>query len=324
MTSRVLLAAALALLCLSAPARAASFDCAKASSPREKSVCSDEDLSKADEEIAAQYASALKRLSAEGAERLRGGQRSWLAFLGKACPAGGVECLEAWYEERVTFLRDAVKEEGGNTYLVSDEWHFISPAKDGEEEIVGADDIRYRQQLHFAIDAPEREGERAFNTAIEQHGDDLWTGFDGEMRMDTHIALNGATVDLASADLFIWQFPLGAAHGFGAAVHVNFLLNEGRPLRAEDLFVRDGWEEALAEEVLAGLRANEDLIFFDGLEETVRGMAAKSENWVLTKEGLGVNFPVYSIGPYAMGDLTITVPWGKLESWLAESAPFAR
>lgn len=322
MTFRILLAAVLASLSLSAPVGAASFDCAKASSPREKSVCSDESLSKADEEIAAYYASALKRLSAEGAERLRTGQRSWLAFLGKACPAGSVECLAPWYEERVTFLRDAVKEEGGNTYLVSDDWHFVAPAREGEEEITGANDMRYRQQLHFAIDAPESEGERAFNAEIEQHGNDLWTGFDGEMRMDTRISLNGATDGLVSADLFIWQFPLGAAHGFGAAAHVNFRLDEARLLRASDLFARDGWEEALAKMVLAELRANEDLIFFDGLDETVRGMAAKPENWVLAAEGLGVNFPVYSIGPYAMGDRTVTVPWEKLEDWLAEPAPF--
>ena len=324
MVSRVLLAAALVSLCLAAPVRAASFDCAKASSPREKAVCSDESLSKADEDIAVHYASALKRLSTEGAERLRAGQRSWLAFLDKACPAGGTECLGPWYEERVSFLRDAVKKEGGNTYLVSDEWRFLSPAKEGEEEIGGANDMQYRQQLHFGIDAPESDGERAFNAIIEGRGDDLWTGFDGETRMDTRIALNGASDDVVSADLFVWQFPLGAAHGFGAAAHVNFRLDEARLLRASDLFARDGWEEALANAVLAELRANEDLIFFDGLDETVREMATNPENWVLSDAGLGVNFPVYSIGPYAMGDHTITVPWDKLEPWLAAPAPFAR
>ncbi len=324
MRSRILLAAVLASLCLSAPARAASFDCAKASSPRENAVCSDENLSKADEEIAVHYTSALKRLSVEGADRLRTGQRSWLAFLDKACPAGGTGCLVPWYEERVSFLRDAVKEGGGNTFLVSDAWRFISPAKEGEEEITGSNDMQYRQQLHFAIDAPESDGERAFNAAIEERDDDLWTGFDGETRMDTRIALNGATDDLVSADLFVWQFPLGAAHGFGAAAHVNFRLDEARPLRANDLFAREGWNEALANAVLAELRANEDLVFFDGLDETVREMAARPENWVLAEQGLGVNFPVYSIGPYAMGDHTIAVPWEKLEAWLAAPVPFAR
>ncbi|MEQ9529325.1 MAG: hypothetical protein RIF42_13055, partial [Parvibaculaceae bacterium] len=289
MISRVLLAAVLASLCLSAPARAASFDCAKASSPRENAVCSDEGLSEADEEVAVHHASALSRLSAEGADRLRSGQRSWLAFLDKACPAGGTGCLGPWYEERVSFLRDAVKEGGGNTFLVSDEWRFISPAKQGEEEITGTNDMQYRQQLHFAIDAPESDGERAFNAAIEGHGDDLWTGFDGKTRMDTRIALNGAADDLVSADLFVWQYPLGAAHGYGAAAHVNFRLDEGRLLRATDLFTRDGWDEALANVVLAELRANDELIFFDGLDETVREMAARSENWVLAEEGLGVN-----------------------------------
>jgi len=45
---------------------------------------------------------------------------------------------------------------------------------------------------------------------------------------------------------------------------------------------------------------------------------------VVTKEGLGVNFPVYSVGPYAGGDNTVMTSWDKLAPWLAEDAVIGR
>src|SRR5690554_4071109 len=95
-------AAAIFLMTFALPAAAgaASFDCTKASTPREKTICATPELSKADEEIAANYEAAMSKLSPEGAARLRDGQRSWLAFLGKACPKGGAECLALFMKDR--------------------------------------------------------------------------------------------------------------------------------------------------------------------------------------------------------------------------------
>lgn len=312
---------------LPAAAGAASFDCAKASSPREKTICATPQLSQADENIAFNYAAAMSKLSPEGAARLRDGQRSWLAFLGKACPKGDAECLSPFMTERVVFLSLAAVEEGGNTFLAWDDWRFIAAAKPGEEEMPGANDMRYRQQLHYAIDAPDTDGERAFNAAVAKEEEYLWNGFDGETRMDASFTLNMATPDLVSLDMFQWQFPLGAAHGFGASAHLNFRLDEGRAVVAQDVFSREGWEDALAAAVLKELRKDRDensMDFFDGLEETVRETVARPQSWVLTEEALGVNFSVYSIGPYAMGDLTPTIPWAELSDWLAEDAPVGR
>ena len=317
----------LAALVVPVAAEAASFDCEKASTPREKTICATPDLSKADEEIAANYEAAMSKLSPEGGSRLRDGQRSWLAFLGKACPEGEAKCLTPFMQDRVEFLAGAVSVEGGNTFFQWDDWRFIASAKPGEEEMPGANDMRYRQQLHYAIDAPDTNGERAFNAAIAKEEEYLWNGFDGDTRMSASFTLNMASPELVSLDMFEWQFPLGAAHGFGAADHVNFRLDKGRPLRAGDVFDRDGWRDALADAVLKELRKDRDedsMPYFDGLEETVRDTVAKPESWVLTEKSLGVNFSVYSIGPYAMGEQTPTVPWTELSPWLAEEAVIGR
>ena len=322
-------AAAIFLMTFALPAAAgaASFDCTKASTPREKTICAAPELSGADEEIAANYEAAMSKLSPEGAARLRDGQRSWLAFLGKACPKGGAECLAPFMKDRVEFLSGAVSVEGGNTFLAWDDWRFIAPAREGGEELPGANDMRYRQQLHYAIDAPDMDGERAFNAAIAKEEEYLWNGFDGETRMWASFTLNMATPALVSLDMFQWQFPLGAAHGFGAAAHLNFRLDEARPLRADDIFAREGWEAALTEAVLKELRADaaeDGVIYFDGYEQTVAETAANPEHWVLTGESLGVNFSVYSIGPYVIGDRTPAVPWAALSSFIAEDAPVGR
>lgn len=307
-----------------APASAASFDCAKASSPREKSVCADPQLSAIDEEIAASYAAARATLSPEGAETMRKSQRSWLRFLDKACPAGAASCLMPWFEGRAKFLAEAVVKKSGRTFLASDEWTFIAPetpARDDEDAIPGENAMQYRQQMSFRIDAPASQGDKAFNAAVEKNRDDLWNGFDGDTTMNTSFTLNEATADFVSLDIFEWQYPLGAAHGYGAALHLNFRLDAVRPLAAADIFAKEGWQKRLADNALEELT----LIFgemglFEGSEETIAEMVANPDYWVVTKEGLGVNFPVYSVGPYAGGDNTVTTSWNHLQSWLAEDA----
>ncbi len=70
-------------------AEAASFDCHKASSPMERSICADSELSKADEQLATAYKAALAPLSETGKKAIADGQRSWLHFVTKFCHLDG-------------------------------------------------------------------------------------------------------------------------------------------------------------------------------------------------------------------------------------------
>ena len=63
---------------LSTQAIAASFDCHKAASWLEKTVCSDPELSKLDEQLAKAYHDALAGLSPQGQEETKQYQRQWL------------------------------------------------------------------------------------------------------------------------------------------------------------------------------------------------------------------------------------------------------
>lgn len=318
----------LAALLHASPAAAASFDCTKASNAREKTVCTDPHLSGTDEEIAASYAAALAVLSPEGAEIMRKSQRSWLRFIDKACPDGAASCLTPWFEDRAKFLAGAAVKKSDRVFLASDEWTFLAPetpARNDEDALPGENAMQYRRQMSFRIDAPASEGERAFNVAVEKDRDHHWNGFDGTTTMNTSFTLNEATANFVSLDIFGWEFPLGAAHGYGAATHLNFRLDEARPLAAADIFAKDGWQQRLGDNALEELT----LIFgemglFDEGKQAIAEMVADPAHWVVTEEGLGVNFPVYSVGPYAGGDNTVLTSWKQLEPWLAEDAIIGR
>jgi uncharacterized protein YecT (DUF1311 family) len=81
------------------PAFAASFDCRKAASPVETTICATPRLSALDDELAAAYVAARNDDPA-----VRGEQRQWIAGDRAAC-GGDAECLEASHLARIAALR---------------------------------------------------------------------------------------------------------------------------------------------------------------------------------------------------------------------------
>jgi uncharacterized protein len=85
------------------PARAASFDCAKAASKVEKMICADPVVSQLDSDLARDYSSARPALGA-GATCLVSDQRQWLRTVRNRCAS--VDCLKHVYRERLVELND--------------------------------------------------------------------------------------------------------------------------------------------------------------------------------------------------------------------------
>ena len=79
---------------------AASFDCKKASSPIEKQICRDPQLSKYDEDLAAAYSKALT--DAADPAGIKRQQHQWLAEVRNQCD--GIACLKEAYAARITQL----------------------------------------------------------------------------------------------------------------------------------------------------------------------------------------------------------------------------
>src|SRR5215831_2287696 len=83
-------------------ARAASFDCAKASTAVEKLICSDAKLSELDGRLAAAYRRALATPAV--AQRVKQDQRVWLADRNRCADAA---CLTNAYQRRLASLEAA-------------------------------------------------------------------------------------------------------------------------------------------------------------------------------------------------------------------------
>lgn len=88
------------LLAIGAAASAASFDCAKASTTIEKTICSDERLSELDAQLGQSYKKSFS--DQEKAEAVKTAQRIWIAVVRNKCQ--DTTCLKRAYAERIKDL----------------------------------------------------------------------------------------------------------------------------------------------------------------------------------------------------------------------------
>lgn len=72
---------------LAGPGTGPSFDCGKATTEVEKTVCASPDLAQADRALADAYKAVLARAPEEAKALLRADQRAWIAHVGKTCQA---------------------------------------------------------------------------------------------------------------------------------------------------------------------------------------------------------------------------------------------
>jgi uncharacterized protein YecT (DUF1311 family) len=103
----------------------ASFDCGAAATATERLICSDADLSKRDEELAASYKTTLAALDEVNRKRLVAEQKSWLKSSRSLC--NDVACLRRSYETRARLLQEC---HGGcvdlsEDYASNGESHFF-------------------------------------------------------------------------------------------------------------------------------------------------------------------------------------------------------
>jgi uncharacterized protein len=100
-----------ALVCcvLLPSAQAASFDCAKASSFVEKAICSDQQLSAMDDQLARLYKAA--RADSSGNATLEAEQKAWLSSRDRCADAA---CLKKAYVDRIKALSATASPAPGN------------------------------------------------------------------------------------------------------------------------------------------------------------------------------------------------------------------
>jgi uncharacterized protein len=332
-SDRALLVLGLLVACL-APghAGAASFDCARAQSPREKLICGAPELSALDGQLGAVYAAELGALSATGAQLQRDAQRSWLKYLGIICPLAktssaddrkqAVACLVGAYRDRVKQLSRAVTTIGPFVFNRIDLYQARAAEADddsGAPPGFGTIHVAFPQ-----IDAPATPQAQAWNTRMRRSigaGD-----CDGEGDDDFDYELTLATPRLIAMRWTDYHYCRGTPHGFFNSKVENLWLSPAlRPLEPGDLFnVSRDWKVQLPRLVLDALHAagwSPDPDLQAEVDHSIGTVVVRPEKWGLTPEGLSFEFDAYEVGCYACTPPTVTVPWLKLKPLLAATAP---
>lgn len=309
---------------LSAGASAASFDCRVARKPMELAICGEPALSALDVRMAQAYRQALQVLSAEGAAALKTSQRSWLRYADRVCvpfargrPARrevDKACVERELQGRIKQLGEAGLRLGPLVLTRVDQYDAFPSAPD--DETGGHNGMIVRHVGYPQIDGVVSEAAAAWNLAqvkkLVVQGDEDYEATD----VVSDYTIGCANEQLLSVLHTHHQYEHGAAHGWYAQGAVTVLLKpDVRAMEAGDFFPADSqWQDELPTLFWqAYLRGENPNGVNEMAEGAIRDAASEPERWLVTSDGLQINFSAYEAGTYGGTPGPITVSWAVLE-----------
>ena len=137
---------------------AASFDCQKATRDLDKTICSNQKLSKLDESMSSYYFKLKQTLDGESSNRLLKEQRSWLIKRTTECNSGDANCIIDLYKTRILELRKEHENLIPYTYSESRSIQGVTGSCRFNSEDVHSDTIVYAggaysgRKINFQID----------------------------------------------------------------------------------------------------------------------------------------------------------------------------
>jgi hypothetical protein len=176
-----------------------------------------------------------------------------------------------------------------------------------------------RQVSGFLKQMAESAGEE--NPAGSEVGSDLGAGYTIALAKD----------DLISVRFDIGGYYAGAAHPNSYSDVINFDLRNGKQLKLSDLFKPGAkYLQALSTYSVQDLKKQSKQKGEDGMLDDdwiQRGAGPDANNfrsWTITKNGLGINFDSYQVGPYAAGPQYVLVPYSVLKEIIKPDGPVAQ
>lgn len=112
------------------------------------------------------------------------------------------------------------------------------------------------------------------------------------------------------------------AHPNHDSVEFNWLLDEGRVLRPEDIFRSDSqWADTLFSETDQYLRKNVEDYDPEEAAKTLHKIISDPESWRIDEKGLSIVFQPYAVACYACTPEPFTMSWEQLRPWLNPEFP---
>jgi len=332
-------------------AHAASFDCTKAATPQEKAICASPQLSAADDRLAVAYRAVLAATPPEFVSEVRDEQRHWLRSMAQNCKIAESQsnpaltaCMLRQYPARTKVLQGRTLPMGGVPFF----WRSITiKTPDAPGDVMPAM-RQYEANPGFGtldaswpqarVSTPEWQ---AWNLGIESaakkisvespggatgKGTAKWAAMGG---VDTTLSVSIGLVNPEIVSATIEDFWDGhGAHPNVSSIQLNWLLNQKRELKAEDVFRLDsGWDGFLQtscdrylHRVLDGNGQSYENFGAPGeMPKALHGIVVNSQNWQLDGKGLTIVFQDYAVACHACTPSPLTIPWTELRPYLKSS-----
>ena len=321
------------VLVLASPGFAASFNCAKASTPQEKAICASPDLSAADDRMAAAYRAILHNLPPSFQDEVRADQRLWIRRLGTECPANNPEqrqYLETCILGREIARSDALKHRLYKQDGISFAWHAVFREAPGDPHAEDPGDRPGSLEASWPKALSDLPAWAAWNKGIAEKvrliaGLPSPTAPSGQSKtwepepgMDGSVStsLNFVNSRLVTATIMGFWDGHGA-HPNHDSIEFNWLLGERRVLQPEDIFRADSqWADVLFSATDQYLRKSVDGYDPDDAAKTLHKMTRDPEGWRIDAKGLSLVFQPYAVACYACTPEPFRMSWEQLRPFL--------
>jgi len=321
--------AAFVLAMLAAPAAMAqggpSFDCARASTAVERTICKMPELARADRALSDAYVALLGRLGGPAREHLQKDQQRWVAKRDRACTASaflGIEdCLKGLYGNRLQAL----------AFMSGGPYPFVSEQILSRTGKVGATPYHINASYpQFDAASPDFAATNRFflEGARARAADAVPPAGEGEnpWSYDQSFSLERPVPTAVSVEVTYYIFT-GGAHGSGATAAALVDLQTGRIVRPAEAFgPGNEWRGVLRELAIADLRKQfvERPGYDDALEpKAIDKILGEARRYAWRAGKLVLVFDQDELAAHVMGPYEVEIPYGRIKALLRPDGPLA-
>lgn len=311
-----------------------SFDCAKAKTAGELTICRDADLSAADRRLDAAFRRLKSTETPASFATVQAAQRAWLAYVTKSCRAGRAmpedtgeqnairECLADNYGDRADRL-EGVEVFKSGALAIEPRMRIVLREKPETEE----SDIYPWMIGSASADAFNRYIAKAL--ALDRHrmdDKDLFPFGDevADMKLHARRTYSLARLDANVASLQIATFDYtGGAHEAISESSLNWDIARMKPFGLDDVFAKgSAWRTFATDFCLKALHEDfEQQGAADPDRESVASVVGNGDNWLWGADAATVHFTVYTIASFSGGESDVRIPYNALAPYLRADSP---
>jgi uncharacterized protein YecT (DUF1311 family) len=310
-----------------------SFDCAKAKSAGEQTICRDAALSEADRKLGAAYRRLKSAMTAASFATVQKSQRDWLAYVMKSCHADGSmpddvgdrndleACLDDNYTDRAERLGAAIVAKVGALALEPRMRTFTRSHPDTEESDIypwltgGRESDAFNAYIAKALKLDQR---RMDDKDLFPFGEDV-----ADMKLSAHRTYSVKRFDARVASLQIQTFDYtGGAHEVIGESSLNWDVKRGRAFTLKDVFDDTrSWRKFAIDFCMRDLQdqsAGEQAL--DPERSAVEAVVGDEANWLWGTDAATVHFTVYTVASFSGGEFDVEIPYTALKPYLLADA----